>query len=116
MSARAAAGARTSSASAAARAFMTADGSARADLARLSTRRARSRDSPGRRLPRRVEPRLEERVQVLAGDLLGQGYELRRVRVPVAVLGGPRLQDLEERVVADLLAQRLQRHAAAAVD
>jgi hypothetical protein len=43
-----------------------------------------------------VQPRLEERAQVAAGDAPGQGGELGGVAVAVAAAGRPRAQDAED--------------------
>src|SRR5215217_1458142 len=75
-----------------------------------------SRTSPGRRLAWGVQPDSEEVRQVLAANPLAEGDELFGRGGAVKVLGHPGAQDLEERPIADLLAQRLQRHRAAAVD
>src|SRR3954452_24110088 len=75
-----------------------------------------TRGSPGRGLRRRVQPGLEERREVLSGDPLGEVDELLGRRVALGVLSGPVAQDAEERLVADLLAQGLERHPAAAID
>src|SRR6266545_4637833 len=81
----------------------------------------RSRGAPvellrGRRFVWLVEPDVEEVLQAHSAVTLGESDELRRRHVPVAVLGSPVAQDLEERVVPDLLAQRLERHGAPVVD
>src|SRR5690349_5362058 len=68
------------------------------------------------RLVLRGEPGAEEVVQLLSRHLLGEGGELGRARVAVAVLGRPGLEQLEEGGVADPLAQHLERHGAAGVD
>src|SRR6187200_3432547 len=63
-----------------------------------------------------VQPDMEEVPQVLAAVRLGEIDELHRARVAVGVLARPVAEDLEERQSADLLAQRLERHAPAVVD
>jgi len=71
---------------------------ARASSARCSHARPAGAPDPlvARRLTGCVEPGLEERVEVLAGDLLRQRRELLRRPVAVRVLARPRLQDVEE--------------------
>src|SRR4029450_11716529 len=72
--------------------------------------------SPGGRLLRLVQPDVEEVVELLPRDLLGEYHERRRAHVAVAVPRRPGAQKPEEVVVADLLPERLQRHRAAVVD
>src|SRR5215217_1646996 len=71
---------------------------------------------PARRLVRLVEPDVEEVPEVAAAHLLGEGDELPRGDAAEAILLRPAAHDAEEREVADLLAQRLQRHPAAVID
>jgi hypothetical protein len=65
-----------------------------------------------RRLPRRIEPRVEECVEVLSGHALGQPDELRCGDIAVGVLLRPLAEDDEEVVRSYLLPQHLQRHGA----
>jgi hypothetical protein len=55
-------------------------------------------------------------VELLAGDLLCEGDELGRGDVAVRVVRGPRFDDVDERVVAHLLAEGLERERASHVD
>ena len=79
--------------------------------------RGRSADAPGRpshrarrRLPRCEQPRVEERVQLLARHGLRQGDELIRRAGRVGMIGEPGVDDLEEGRGADGLAEGLERH------
>src|SRR5256714_14471990 len=65
---------------------------------------------------RRVQPRLEERGQVLAADGVGDGDEVGGVGVGVAIARGIAAQNAEEGLVAHAQAQRLQGHGAPNVD
>ena len=67
------------------------------------------------RAARRRTATLEQLVELVAADLLGQRDEVLGGGRAVAVLVDPGAQDLEEGVVAHLLAERLQRHPAADV-
>ena len=67
-------------------------------------------------MTRPVQPDLEELVQLLAALALRQLDEVGGAHVAVAVLAVPGAEDPEEGLVADLLAQRLERHRAAVVD
>ena len=62
-----------------------------------------------------VQPGLEEMVEVLAADSLGQRGEVAGRHVAATMFAVPGPENREERVVADLLAQRLERHRAAVV-
>src|SRR5690606_934014 len=55
-----------------------------------------------RRSDRRVQPVVEQRVQLLIGDLLTQRNEVLSGGVAVPVFLGPGRQDLEERLIAHL--------------
>src|SRR4029453_9823001 len=96
-------------------------GSAPGAASRLLGDSSPSRVVSWRYLPRRwllwlVQPDVEEVVQVPAAVTLGEGDELGRGHIPVAVLGCPVTQDAEEHRVADLLAQGLQRHGPPVID
>src|SRR5436305_14243363 len=62
------------------------------------------------------QPAPQQRAEVPAGDALGEGDELIRLRRPVAMLRRPGPKDVEEGGSADPLPQCLQRHPAAQVD
>ncbi len=53
------------------------------------------------------EPGFEEVVELLAADLLGEGHEVLGGCVPVVEAGGPRAQDGEERLIAEVQPQRV---------
>ncbi len=77
---------------------------------------ARTRDGRGRRPAGREQPHVEQVAQVLTGDLLGQRDERVGGARAERVLLGPQVQGRPERVVADLVAERLQGHRAPDVD
>ena len=85
---------------------------------RLRTDRHRLRHdrSVGRgRSPLGIEPRVEQPVQVAFRDLLGNRHEVRGRHVAAGVAGHVLAQHPEERLVADLFPQRVQRHGASLV-
>ena len=62
------------------------------------------------------EPGVEEVVELLAADLLGERDEVLRRRVPVVEVGGPGAQDGEECLVAETQPERVQCERAAFID
>ena len=92
-----------------------AAGSALADD-RAAAGRLRRRGRLQGRLAAREQPGVEQLVQLLAGDALGERDELRRRPVAARLLRRPGLHDAEEVGVADLPAQGVQGHGAAVVD
>src|SRR3979411_2465952 len=83
------------------------------DVPRSQARRA---VLSGRRLRGALQPGLEERLEIPAGDPLRQCNEIRGGGAGVAVLGRPVAQDREERGITDGGPQRLQGHRTPLVD
>src|SRR5262245_49371749 len=78
--------------------------------ARDDSGRARTRHGRGRGLARREQPHVEQVVELLPGLLLGERDELLGRPRAERVRLDPRPQGREERRVAYLVPQRLQRH------